>query len=58
VPRAALGIPILRTRRDDFAVGDEIEIRLTVGRWSDRDTWRWSHVKRVSAGHELAPRGA
>jgi len=52
------GFRILRTRRDDFGVGDEIEVHLTVGRWSDRDTWTWSHVKRVSAGHGLTPAGA
>ena len=50
------GFRILRTGRDHFAVGDEIEVRLTVGRWSERDSWHWSHVKRVSAGHELEPR--
>jgi type I protein arginine methyltransferase len=40
------GFRILRAERDDFAVGDEIEVRLTVERWSDLDSWRWSHVKR------------
>jgi type I protein arginine methyltransferase len=40
------GYRILRTERDDFAVGDEIEIRLTAGRWPELDSWRWSHVKR------------
>ena len=42
------GFRILRTERDYFAVGDEIEVRLTVGRWPDLDSWRWSHVKRVA----------
>ena len=41
------GFRILRTERDYFAVGDEIEVRLTVGRWPDLDSWRWSHVKRA-----------
>ena len=41
------GFRILRTERDDFATGDEIEVRLTVGRWPDLDSWRWSHVKRA-----------
>ena len=39
------GFRVLRTDRADFAVGDVIEARLTVGRWADLDTWRWSHVK-------------
>lgn len=42
------GFRILRTERDDFAVGDTIDVRLTVGRWSDLDSWRWSHVKRTA----------
>lgn len=41
------GFRILRTGRDDFAAGDEIEVRLTVGRWPELDSWRWSHVKRA-----------
>jgi hypothetical protein len=28
-------------------VGDVIDVRLTVGRWTDIDTWRWSHEKRA-----------
>lgn len=39
------GFRLLRTDRDDFSVGDTIEVRLSVERWSDVDTWRWSHVK-------------
>ena len=39
------GFRFLRTDRDDFSFGDEIEVRLTVGRWPDLDSWRWSHVK-------------
>jgi protein arginine N-methyltransferase 1 len=42
------GFRILRTDRDDFAVGDLIDVRLTVGRWTEIDSWRWSHVKRVA----------
>lgn len=42
------GFRILRTDRDDFAVGDQIAVRLTVGRWTEIDTWRWSHVKRAA----------
>ncbi len=39
------GFRLLRTDRDDFSVGETIEVRLSVERWSDVDTWRWSHVK-------------
>jgi protein arginine N-methyltransferase 1 len=41
------GFRILRTDRDDFAIGDVIEVRLTVGQWSDLESWRWTHVKRA-----------
>ncbi len=51
------GFRILRTDRDDFAVGDRIDVRLTVGRWPDLNSWRWSHVKRTAAESELAARG-
>jgi protein arginine N-methyltransferase 1 len=44
------GFRILRSGRDDFAVGDEIEVRLKVGSWTDRDTWHWNHVKRTHVG--------
>jgi protein arginine N-methyltransferase 1 len=44
------GFRLLRTDRDDFAVGDVIEVRLKVGRWPDLDSWRWSHVKQPAAG--------
>jgi len=40
------GFRILRTERDEFAVGDVIETRLRVERWPELDTWRWSQVKR------------
>jgi protein arginine N-methyltransferase 1 len=46
------GFRILRTERDDFEIGDVIEVRLTVGRWPEMDTWRWSHVKRTPASCE------
>jgi protein arginine N-methyltransferase 1 len=39
------GFRILRAERDDFAAGDVIEFNLRIGRWSDPDTWRWSHAK-------------
>lgn len=52
------GFRILRTDRDDFLVGDTIEVRLTVGRWSEIDTWRWSHVKRASTETNVAPASA
>ncbi len=37
---------ILRTEREDFEVGDVIDVTLKVERWTDPDTWRWSQVKR------------
>jgi len=40
------GFRFLRTDRDDFELGDEIDVHLKVGRWPDLDSWRWSHVKR------------
>ncbi len=50
------GFRILRTEREDFAEGDEIVVSLTVGTWSDPDTWRWSHEKRTLADRGLAGR--
>ncbi|MEO5961767.1 MAG: methyltransferase domain-containing protein [Opitutaceae bacterium] len=50
------GFRILRTERVDFAVGDVIEFRLSVGRWPEPDTWRWSQVKRTSAEQALHER--
>jgi type I protein arginine methyltransferase len=44
------GFRILRTERGNFAVGDVIEVCLTVERWSKPDSWRWSHVKRSPGG--------
>ncbi|MDO8539063.1 MAG: class I SAM-dependent methyltransferase [Opitutaceae bacterium] len=51
------GFRILRTERDDFAVGDEIDVRLTVGTWTDLHSWRWSHVKRAAADTRLTAHG-
>lgn len=48
------GFRILRCERSDFAVGDEIEVRLTVGRWPDINSWRWSHRKLAAADSGLA----
>jgi type I protein arginine methyltransferase len=47
------GFRFLRTDRDDFECGDQIRVSLTVGRWPDLDSWRWSHVK-VCADRALA----
>lgn len=47
------GFRILRSERDEFAVGDEIEVRLTIGRWPDLNSWRWSHIKRAAADSGL-----
>jgi len=52
------GFRILRTDRDDFVVGDKIDIRLTVDRWADLDSWRWSHVKQAAAESRMTtPQG-
>lgn len=48
------GFRILRTDRDTFEAGDEIEIKLTVGLWPDVDTWRWSHVKHPAEAAQAA----
>jgi protein arginine N-methyltransferase 1 len=50
------GFRILRCERDDFAVGDQIEVRLSVGRWPELNSWRWSHVKRAAADATLSLR--
>jgi protein arginine N-methyltransferase 1 len=50
------GFRILRTERDHFAAGDEIEVTLNVGQWTNLDSWRWSHVRR-SAASRLARMG-
>jgi len=49
------GFRILRTGREEFAAGEQIEVRLTVGRWPDLDSWHWSYVKRIAAASGLAP---
>jgi protein arginine N-methyltransferase 1 len=38
------GFRILRTEPADYAVGDVIAVRLSVGRWDDLESWRWSHA--------------
>jgi protein arginine N-methyltransferase 1 len=43
------GFRILRTDRDDFAVGDVIDVTLKVEKWPVLETWRWSHAKRAAA---------
>lgn len=40
------GFRILRTEHDSFSEGDEIEVSLSVGRWPELTSWRWSHVRR------------
>jgi len=39
------GFRILRTEPGDYAQGEVIALRLTVGRWDDLDSWRWSHAR-------------
>jgi len=38
------GYRILRCEPADYATGDVIDVRLTVGRWHDLDSWRWNHA--------------
>lgn len=42
------GFRILRTEPADYALGDVIEVRLTVGQWHELDSWRWSHARHQS----------
>lgn len=48
------GFRVLRTDREDYAVGDVIEVRLSIGRWAEMDTWRWTQVKRTGRTAESA----
>ena len=48
------GFRFLRTDRDEFEADDEIEVTLKVGRWSDLESWRWSHVKRSAQRPSVA----
>jgi protein arginine N-methyltransferase 1 len=43
------GFRTLRVAAENFAVGDTIELTLTVGQWAEPDTWRWSHRKTADA---------
>ncbi len=43
------GFRILRTEPADYARGEVIDVGLTVGRWDDLESWRWSHARGVSA---------
>ena len=53
------GFRVLRTERADFAPGDVIDIRLSAKRWSDPDSWRWSHAKRSASNDDRGePAGA
>lgn len=52
------GFRILRTDRADFAAGDVIEVTLTVGKWPELDSWRWSHVKHASGRRRSHETGA
>lgn len=38
------GFRVLRTEPADYAIDDLIDVRLTVGRWHDVDSWRWKHA--------------
>ena len=48
------GFRILRTDRDHFEAGDEITVTLTVGAWSDPDSWRWTHKRHALAADDVA----
>jgi protein arginine N-methyltransferase 1 len=48
------GFRILRTERTDYEVGDVIEVTLTVGRWTELETWRWRQVRRDAADQRAA----
>jgi protein arginine N-methyltransferase 1 len=48
------GFRFLRTDRDNFELGDKIDVHLTVGRWPDLNSWRWSHAKRTREKVEAA----
>jgi protein arginine N-methyltransferase 1 len=37
------GFPILRTEFTACALGDRVELTLTVKAWDQPDTWRWQH---------------
>jgi type I protein arginine methyltransferase len=50
------GFRILRTERMDFAAGDLIEVGLTVGRWPELDTWRWSQRKHAATPDAVTTR--
>lgn len=48
------GFRILRTEPADYVVGDVIDVKLTVGRWENIESWRWSHTlspSTTSASH-------
>lgn len=44
---------ILRAEAAHFAAGDTLDLTLTVGDWTDPDTWRWTH-QHTPAGTALA----
>ena len=39
---------LAKAQASDLGI-DVIDVRLTVGRWTYLDSWRWSHVKRAAA---------
>ncbi len=44
------GFPLLRIEHTPCAVGDQVELTLTVESWDQPDTWRWQH-RVVPAGN-------
>ncbi|HYD84934.1 MAG TPA: SAM-dependent methyltransferase, partial [Opitutus sp.] len=51
------GFRILRADAENFAAGDTIELTLTVGQWTEPDTWRWTH-QHTPAGPSPSPAAA
>lgn len=49
------GYRILRTEAEHFAAGEIIEVTLKAERWSEPDTWRWSHRRMPPACEQNAP---
>lgn len=49
------GYRLLRTEQTSFAAGEEMEIQLRVGAWSDPDTWRWTCNRRAATAGAQPP---
>lgn len=47
------GVRLLRIDQDDLKAGDTITTRITALQWSDRNSWRWYHLKNGDDGSGL-----